>query len=166
MERLPNVLGSSHVHVAVEQQCRDVNVREHVAKVRFGEGSYGDPHGGGMELREHRRELVNHVRRRPVREERSDHGWHPPMGRQLGVSQVQPETLLDDFGRKGTGPARIGRHEDQRARNGGMPAVELEGEAAAPREAGDVRSSQTERRDERGETVGPVDQAERLRWVR
>ena len=74
-----------------------------------------------MELGEDRCELVHHVSSRPVGEERSDPGRHTLMGRQLGVSDEHPQTLLDDFGGKG---------------------------------------------DELGEAIGPVGQAERLRWVR
>ncbi len=59
------------------------------------------------------------------------------------------------------------RREDQRAGNRGMPTVQFEREATTPLEAGHVWSPQAERRDERGQAVGPVGQAEAaLRWVR
>lgn len=88
------------------------------------------------------------------------------MGRQLTVAKHQPKPLLDDLGRKRSGPACVGRGEDQRAGNGRMPTVQFEREATAPREPSDVRPSQTERLDERCEAVGPIGEAKLLRWIR
>ena len=125
MQRLPHVPWSSHVLLATQQQSRNIDARKHVAEVGFGECPHRDPGGGRMELRDHRRQLVDHVRSRLLRDEHSMQGWCPPIGRQLRISQHRLEPLLDDLGGKRPGPARIRRRKDQCAENRRMPTVQL-----------------------------------------
>ena len=54
------------------------------------------------------------------------------VGREFGVAQEELKSLFDHVGGKGTGPAGVGRHEDQRAGNFGVPPVKLERKPPAP----------------------------------
>ena len=75
-------------------------------------------------------------------------------------AQAQLQAIVDDLGRQRPRPPRVRAGEHQGPRDGGVTAVELEGEATTERQSDHMRSLQPEGVDEGGEAVGEVRQRE------
>src|ERR671913_900374 len=106
-----------------------------------------------MELRHVRSEVRHTVSRSLLRENAGQQcgykvrGWQP---RQL---QAQLQTLLNDFGRERTGPARIGTGQDELPRHCAVPTEQLQRQHAAKRQTSNIWVGQLQCADESVQTV-------------
>jgi hypothetical protein len=98
-------------------------------------------------------------------EHRRQEPTHELIGRQLGQHQRLLQGLLGDVGRQRAAPPGVGRRQDQRHRDGGVSAVELQSKRAAERQPGHVRPFQPEPVDEAGQAVGVAGHAKRFRRI-
>src|SRR5437588_7525923 len=106
-----------------------------------------------MELGHRLGELVDRVRRRRLREHGWDHAANELRWRKIGRLETARQTLLDNICGKGAGPSRVRAGEQKCHRDDRTPAIELERERAAERQAAEVNRPQAERVQEAGKAV-------------
>jgi hypothetical protein len=90
-----------------------------------------------MELAQHRPHLRDDSGRRRRGHQSREPDIRQLLRRQIGLTERVFATPLDHVGRKRTGPARIGRREDEAARKSRMATIDVERERAAERQAAD-----------------------------
>jgi hypothetical protein len=153
----------SHVCVAVEQQGRRLDARQHVAEVGLGQGVEHHPAARRASVAHKDKDAVGHLLGAASVSSPGRYAC-PFRRRPREFAQESPEALLGNVGGQRPGPSGVGAGEHKRPRDVGTSAVELDGQRR-PHEADDMRPVQAERRDEPGEAAGLLGHAEVSRRV-
>ena len=85
MQRLGHVSGRTLIGVAVQQQRRDVDARQHVTQIRFREGSSHGAHTGRMKVTHDRGGLLDDSCRDRVGEQSRQPLGHQLIRREVGL---------------------------------------------------------------------------------
>lgn len=126
------------VVIAVDQQRRDGDAGQDVAKILRGRGGHG-PEADRMRRQHAGSERVDRRLRSAVGEHRRQECTDELAGCQIGQDEGLAEALFGDVGRQRAGPSGVGRRQGQGRRGCGMPTGQLKGQRTAERQPGHMR---------------------------